>query len=1574
MRKERNKVLLALLLAFTLVFGSVAPAMSVNAGQTKAGNNYVFEEVDEEVGAQTEYGETEEAISEEDLISDDETVRVFIVFEKDSVIEAGYSTENLADNAKAEKYADKLENVQEQVIEKIEEQVLDGEALDTRYSFTIIANAVSANVTYGEVENIEAIDGVEAVYVAPVYEVQATAADKNTMTSGDMVGSYNTWLNGYTGLGQRIAVIDTGLDTDHPSFDEAAFLNSVGETAAKAGRSVESYDLLDEEEIAGVVDRLNASNMYEGLTASDLYRTAKVCFGFCYVDEDLDITHDNDTQGEHGTHVSGIATANKYVDNNGEYTSQKNGVVGIAPDAQLMVMKVFGNGGGAYSDDYMAAIEDAILLGADSINLSLGSSSAGETAAGQAFIDDVFNNLAATDTVVSISAGNASNWSKYSQYGANLTTDVDADTCGSPGSYTNAFTVASANNSGYTAFSAQFGDLSVYYNSSSNDKNIEFNALDETGNGTEFEYVLLDSFGAAEDYEGIDVTGKIVLVSRGSLTFSEKHMNAYNAGAAGLFVYNNTTGSIGMDISDSTAPIPAASILQSEAAAIREISEYNEETKIYTGKVVVSSKETTNYNAPDGYLMSDFSSWGVPGDLTLKPEITAPGGNIYSTLDDGKYGLMSGTSMAAPSVCGMSALVLQYIEENNLAEKTGLSARALAQSLLMSTATPLTQADGNLYSPRKQGSGLANVEAATTSPVYILVGSKDGNDGKVKAELGDDPARKGVYSFDFTLYNMSNEKQYFFLDEDILTESVLQDYFIANNSYVLSPNVSYSYSNKQLVYDINGDKKVDKMDAKALLKFVNGSAKYSIVNSLYDEYDLNKNGIVDTDDVTLLQKAIKKGNKSDLNLKKTCLMVKDTTKVEVTISLSDSDKNYIENNFENGMYVEGFIELDGVIDLSLPLLAFYGNWTDSSMFEAFDTLAYYNGNEDQMTYSGVAKTNFLTYKFPGDTTTYYFMGNMYEKDNEYIADRNAISSLNGTTIGAFGYTLIRNASAVTATITDAETGEEYVKVEKGSAIGTYYSASAGQWYNTLSNATLNWKGTDAEGKALADGTKVNITLTAIPAYYKNGDKELGKGATISIPMTIDNTNPTCELVSVNEEDQTMDIKVSDNRYAAAVYVYAADKKTLISSSAVNQTELGKDVTLTLGYEKTVFYVQVLDYAGNSTVYRVNLSGIEDTEVVESIALDQTSISLMKGDQAVLAASLLPIQLITTDVEWTSSDESIARVDASGCVYGVGEGTTTITATTVAKNSEGVSLTASCEVTVFSLDVDLCTTLWDENGSVYFGSFNTSKLPELNKLSGPQSVPFWSAAVVGDKLYVSDYTDDQTASLYVVDPANGYSVEALDGSTYWSTDMAYGKASGQLLGTYGNYLVINDLDGNMATAYSLSNYIGSASMVGIAYAGSSYSSAYSMYIDWFYIICDDGELFQIGYLKGLGYYCYDLGNTGTSTNGKWYYDSLYYDFETGFLFYTCYDGSSAITLYAILDDYNAETDEEVITTFVCGQFADDVWPISGLYQWNNDGSVGDATSSRSEKEALLEDEVVNSIPKRTLEMTGKEKNR
>ena len=670
----------------------------------------LFEEVDpEEEGLEApvnavEVSETDIPVEEKDP---EEQTRVIIVMEGDSVLDKGFDTENLAENSAAMSLSESIIAEQEETVEKISMEALDGEQLEVNYNLSIITNAVSADVAYKDIEDIVKVDGVEAVYVAQKYVPQETS-EPMTITSGDMVGSYSTWANGYTGAGTRIAVIDTGIDSDHPSFDAAAFDAHLNETAQAAGKSVTDYDLLSADEIAAVLPNLNVAQKLENVTADQLYVNEKIPFAFNYVDQNLEITHENDDQGDHGTHVSGIATANYYVpDSSVEsgFARQETGVVGIAPDAQLLTMKVFGAKGGAYSDDYMAAIEDAILLKCDVVNLSLGSSAAGYSSDSESYVNEVFEKLQGTSTVVSISAGNSGRWSDNSTYGANLSTDVNQDTVGSPGSYYNALTVASAVNSGIAGncFETEDGKK-IFYSDGSESNAAPFKSLDksEDNSGTQYPFVLINGLGLAEDYEGLDVQGKVVMVSRGSITFVAKHENAEAAGAIACVVYNNQPGTIGMLLSDDTATIPCASITladaESIAAGATQIAD-----NAYEGTITVSAKVGLKTDVADGYTMSTFSSYGVPGTLDLKPEITAPGGNIYSTLDGGTYGVESGTSMAAPSIAGQSALVEQYIRENGLAAKEGLSVRTLAQSLMMSTAIPLHEGNdpqGLEYSPR----------------------------------------------------------------------------------------------------------------------------------------------------------------------------------------------------------------------------------------------------------------------------------------------------------------------------------------------------------------------------------------------------------------------------------------------------------------------------------------------------------------------------------------------------------------------------------------------------------------------------------------------------------------------------------------------------------------------------------------------------------------------------------------------------------------------------------------------------------------------------------------------------------
>lgn len=186
--------------------------------------------------------------------------------------------------------------------------------------------------------------------------------------------------------------------------------------------------------------------------AQQLYRSSKIPFAFNYVDETLDVTHENDTAGEHGSHVSGIAAANAYLpQEDGSFVSALESVKvqGVAPDAQLIVMKVFGQNGGAYDSDYMAAIEDAILLGCDSINLSLGSSYAGF--ASNTLYQSLLDSLTEYGAVITMSAGNSGNWAQNAEnLGYLYSDDVNLDNVGAPSSFTSSLSVASADNAGFT--------------------------------------------------------------------------------------------------------------------------------------------------------------------------------------------------------------------------------------------------------------------------------------------------------------------------------------------------------------------------------------------------------------------------------------------------------------------------------------------------------------------------------------------------------------------------------------------------------------------------------------------------------------------------------------------------------------------------------------------------------------------------------------------------------------------------------------------------------------------------------------------------------------------------------------------------------------------------------------------------------------------------------------------------------------------------------------------------------------------------------------------------------------------
>ena len=1162
-----------------------------------------------------------------------ETVRVSIVLEEPSTLERGYATAGIASNGSATAYRSGLQQGQETMAQTISRQALSGEKLDVVWNLTLAANLISANVAYGNIEAIQAVPGVKEVILETRYEpaVYATGeADPNMATSGEMTGASAAYAAGYNGAGMRIAVIDTGTDTDHKSFDAAAFDYAIAEDQKASG---EAYDLLDAGEIGQVLTQLNAykRTLQNGKptaatpTAERLYGTTKLPFNYNYVDGNFDVTHDNDEEGEHGSHVAGIATANRYVKTETGFASalEEVKVQGVAPDAQLITMKVFGKNGGAYDSDYMAAIEDAILLGCDAVNLSLGSSNPGNTYSET--YQDFLEQLEDTDTVVVVAAGNAGTWADGTWNGHLYSDSVSLDMVGSPGSYTNSFTVASADNVGYTGQYLSVGGRQIFYTETKSGA-----AAIATLAGQELEYVFTDGVGNPEDWEGIDLTDKVAVCARGEINFSQKAQTAADAGAAAILIYNNQAGVINMDLSDYTGSAPCVSITQADGAWMKEQAEAVEkedgETWYYTGSLTVADGvSSVVYDTP--ITMSDFSSWGVPGSLELKPEITAPGGNIYSVngvIPGGEsYETMSGTSMASPQIAGMSTLVAQYIKDAGLQEKTGLSTRVLAQSLLMSTAEPLMDAESGSYYPAiQQGAGLANVGDAISASAYVLVDGQP--DGKVKAELGDDPERTGKYQFSFTLNNLTSEVQEYLLSADLFTQDLFESYASENDQWIaeyyddieyrtawylsktttaLDADIAWTVDGKAMELDnglvhmdFDGNGIVNRDDAQALLDYASGNREEI---SALSYADLDGSGDVTTYDAYLLLKGLNGGAVT--------LPAGGKTEITVTMTLTEAQKKALDEKYENGAYVQGYVfaapttTSEGIqgVTHSIPVLAFYGNWTDASMFEKGNSFTYSKDLEEQTPYMGNTYVNYISGVSEGDGQQYEWGANplsSLQSQEDYLPERAALNNQNGDALCQYYISPIRNAARARVRITDAETGAIYREREVGPIDSGFYYEAAESWVQSEQTLNLAWAGTDMQGDPLPEGTKAVISVSLAPEYYVSNGQEvdwdaLGAGATLTTLATIDNTAPKITGISVDPIAKEITISAIDNQFVSQVRVIDPIEAWRYRRETPNQKNVGEEVRVTLNlstFNATKLQVDVFDYAANMSSYVINV--------------------------------------------------------------------------------------------------------------------------------------------------------------------------------------------------------------------------------------------------------------------------------------------------------------------------------------------------------------------------------------------------
>lgn len=494
------------------------------------------------------------------------------------------------------------------------------------FSYETVLNGMSAKVKAGDLNKLLTLDGV--TLIEPVVEVHALesklkpvgTSDAAMDTSIPFLGIEKLWEAGYKGKGIKVAVLDTGIDYNHPDFEGIYkggknFVPHTGNDYARDRADDDPYETTPEDKPANRPEfNANGSSFYTS----------------------------------HGTHVAGTIAA---IGNN-EY-----GISGIAPEVDLYAYRVLGAYGSGSNAGVIAAINYAVEQEMDVINLSLGGGSNTSTTADTVAI----NNAMLAGTIAVSATGNSG---------------PNRGTIGTPATAPLGIAVGNTTNpeASYEA------DVIVEAGDYTNTSNIKLMGttygipVSDQLNG-EFEIIPVPGVGQPSDYDGLDAEGKFVLVSRGQIAFVDKIAAAKEAGAVGLLIHNfaggtNAPNPSGTFLGDDFEFLPTFDVSQTEGDKLRTALEAN-------GGNGAVSFENVNVNYSLGDEVNSSSSRGpTTPHFDIKPDILAPGTNIMSTIpmygkdyEDTDYSKAftrkTGTSMATPHIAGIVALIKQANPEWN---------------------------------------------------------------------------------------------------------------------------------------------------------------------------------------------------------------------------------------------------------------------------------------------------------------------------------------------------------------------------------------------------------------------------------------------------------------------------------------------------------------------------------------------------------------------------------------------------------------------------------------------------------------------------------------------------------------------------------------------------------------------------------------------------------------------------------------------------------------------------------------------------------------------------------------------
>lgn len=533
-----------------------------------------------------------------------------------------------------------------------------------------VLNAISIVAPKSAAEKIKTLSNVTLMesnqrfgrpLAEPDFSVGHLGLEKNN--SVNFIGSDKAHALGFKGQNLKVGIIDTGIDYTH------SMLGGTGSTDDYQGVNPDApTPHFPNKKVVGGVDFVGTK-----------YDSASLVFSNRIPKPDSNPMD----EGGHGTHVGGTVAG--IGDNVKSYS-------GVAPEAALYALKVFGADGSTGDEIVIAAFEYSIDPNGDNdfsdqldvVNLSLGS----EYGTPHLLYGEAVKNLSEAGTIVVASAGNAG----YKDF-----------IVGAPGTSEDAISVAASIDSmvhNWKFPAVKFESAETTFLAEAVEGSISKPISDSNVQGE----IVFIGFANQEltDEVKMKLKGKVALIDRGLVTFAEKLKRAEAAGAIGAIVANNSDGApFGMG-GDGKVEIPAIMITKAHGTQIKEL--------LAKQAVTIQFKTSDTIDKPEMIdTLTDFSSKGPRSiDALFKPEISAPGQSIVSAaFGEGTEPVkMSGTSMAAPHMAGVMALIKQA--HPNL---TAIEYKSIA----MGTSKMISDAQKKLYPLSQQGAGRVQADIAVVA-------------------------------------------------------------------------------------------------------------------------------------------------------------------------------------------------------------------------------------------------------------------------------------------------------------------------------------------------------------------------------------------------------------------------------------------------------------------------------------------------------------------------------------------------------------------------------------------------------------------------------------------------------------------------------------------------------------------------------------------------------------------------------------------------------------------------------------------------------------------------------------------